>query len=42
MRGTVRYRGQVVDARRVLQQRLHDQFNALALACRPRPGMGGR
>lgn len=27
--GTVRHRRQVVDARRVLQQRLHDQLNAL-------------
>jgi transposase len=29
MLGTVRHRGQLVDARRVLQQRLHDQLNAL-------------
>jgi hypothetical protein len=27
--GTVRHRRQLVDARRVLQQRLHDQLNAL-------------
>lgn len=27
--GTVRHRAQLVDARRVLQQRLHDQLNAL-------------
>lgn len=27
--GTVRYRSQLVDARRVLRQRLHDQLNAL-------------
>src|SRR5215210_7088231 len=29
MLGTVRHRRQLVDARRVLQQRLHDQLNAL-------------
>jgi transposase len=29
MLGTVRYRAQLVDARRVLQQRLHDQLNML-------------
>ena len=29
MLGTVRYRAQLVDARRVLQQRLHDQLNVL-------------
>jgi transposase len=29
MLGGVRHRGQLVDARRVLQQRLHDQLNAL-------------
>jgi transposase len=29
MLGTVRHRAQLVDARRVLQQRLHDQLNAL-------------
>jgi transposase len=29
MLGTVRHRGKLVDARRVLQQRLHDQLNAL-------------
>jgi transposase len=29
MLGVVRHRGQLVDARRVLQQRLHDQLNAL-------------
>lgn len=29
LRGTVRHRRQLVDARRVLQQRLHDQLNAL-------------
>jgi len=29
MLGAVRHRGQLVDARRVLQQRLHDQLNAL-------------
>ena len=29
LRGTVRHRAQLVDARRVLQQRLHDQLNTL-------------
>ncbi|MEA2194505.1 MAG: transposase, partial [Solirubrobacteraceae bacterium] len=35
MVGTVRHRRQLVDARRVLQQRLHDQLNALC------PGLSG-
>jgi hypothetical protein len=36
MLGSVRYRRQLVDARRVLQQRLHDQLNALC------PGLSAR
>jgi transposase len=40
MLGGVRHRGQLVDARRVLQQRLHDQLNALCpgLSAPPRHG----
>jgi transposase len=38
--GTVRYRAQLVDARRVLQQRLHDQLNALCAGLSAPPGHG--
>jgi transposase len=40
MLGGVRHRAQLVDARRVLQQRLHDQLNALCpgLSCPPGHG----
>jgi transposase len=40
MLGTVRHRGQLVDARRVLQQRLHDQLNALCPGLSAPPGHG--
>ncbi|HWF31348.1 MAG TPA: transposase [Solirubrobacteraceae bacterium] len=38
--GTVRHRAQLVDARRVLQQRLHDQLNALCPGLSAPPGHG--
>lgn len=38
--GTVRHRRQLVDARRVLQQRLHDQLNALCPGLSAPPGHG--
>jgi transposase len=38
--GTVRHRSQLVDARRVLQQRLHDQLNALCPGLSAPPGHG--
>ncbi|MCA1680557.1 MAG: transposase [Actinobacteria bacterium] len=38
--GTVRHRAQLVDARRVLQQRLHDQLNALCAGLSAPPGHG--
>ncbi len=38
--GTVRHRRQLVDARRVLQQRLHDQLNALCPALSAPAGHG--
>jgi transposase len=40
MLGAVRHRGQLVDARRVLQQRLHDQLNALCPGLSAPPGHG--
>ena len=40
LRGTVRHRRQLVDARRVLQQRLHDQLNALCPGLSAPPGHG--
>jgi len=40
MLGSVRYRGQLVDARKVLQQRLHDQLNALCPGLSAPPGHG--
>ncbi|HEX5923407.1 MAG TPA: transposase [Baekduia sp.] len=40
MLGGVRHRGQLVDARRVLQQRLHDQLNALCPGLSAPPGHG--
>jgi transposase len=40
MLGTVRHRAQLVDARRVLQQRLHDQLNALCPGLSAPPGHG--
>ena len=40
MLGTVRYRSQLVDARRVLQQRLHDQLNMLCPGLSAPPGHG--
>ncbi len=40
MRGAVRHRGQLVDARRVLQQRLHDQLNGLCPGLSAPPGHG--
>jgi transposase len=40
MRATVRHRAQLVDARRVLQQRLHDQLNALCPGLSAPPGHG--
>lgn len=40
MLGTVRYRAQLVDARRVLQQRLHDQLNMLCPGLSAPPGHG--
>lgn len=38
--GTVRHRAQLVDARRVLQQRLHDSLNALCPGLSAPPGHG--
>lgn len=38
--GTVRYRSQLVHARRVLRQRLHDQLNALCPGLSAPPGHG--
>lgn len=38
--GTVRHRRQLVDARRVLQQRLHDQLNTLCPGLSAPPGHG--
>lgn len=38
--GTVRHRAQLVDARRVLHQRLHDQLNALCPGLSAPPGHG--
>jgi len=38
--GTVRHRRQLVDARRVLQQRMHDQLNALCPGLSAPPGHG--
>ena len=38
--GTVRHRAQLVDARRVLSQRLHDQLNALCPGLSAPPGHG--
>ena len=38
--GTVRHRSQLVDARRVLRQRLHDQLNALCPGLSAPPGHG--
>ncbi len=38
--GTVRHRTQLVDARRALQQRLHDQLNALCPGLSAPPGHG--
>lgn len=38
--GTVRHRRQLVDARKVLQQRLHDQLNALCPGLSAPPGHG--
>jgi transposase len=38
--GTVRHRAQLVDARRVLRQRLHDQLNALCPGLSAPPGHG--
>jgi transposase len=40
MLGTVAHRRQLVDARRVLQQRLHDQLNALCPGLSAPPGHG--
>ncbi len=40
LRGTVRHRAQLVDARRVLSQRLHDQLNALCPGLSAPPGHG--
>jgi transposase len=40
MLGGVRHRAQLVDARRVLQQRLHDQLNALCPGLSAPPGHG--
>lgn len=40
MIGTARHRAQLVDARRVLQQRLHDQLNALCPGLSAPPGHG--
>jgi transposase len=40
MLATVRHRAQLVDARRVLQQRLHDQLNALCPGLSAPPGHG--
>jgi transposase len=40
MLGAVRHRAQLVDARRVLQQRLHDQLNALCPGLSAPPGHG--
>jgi transposase len=40
MLGVVRHRAQLVDARRVLQQRLHDQLNALCPGLSAPPGHG--
>jgi hypothetical protein len=40
MLGTVRYRAQLVDARRVLQQRLYDQLNMLCPGLSAPPGHG--
>jgi transposase len=40
LRATVRHRAQLVDARRVLQQRLHDQLNALCPGLSAPPGHG--
>jgi transposase len=40
MLGSVRHRGQLVDARKVLQQRLHDQLNALCPGLSAPPGHG--
>jgi transposase len=40
MLGGVRHRGQLVDARAVLQQRLHDQLNALCPGLSAPPGHG--
>jgi transposase len=40
LRAAVRHRGQLVDARKVLQQRLHDQLNALCPGLSAPPGHG--
>jgi transposase len=40
MLGVVRHRAQLVDARKVLQQRLHDQLNALCPGLSAPPGHG--
>lgn len=40
LQGSVRHRAQLVDARRVLQQRLHDQLNALCPGLSAPPGHG--
>jgi transposase len=40
LRGAVRHRGQLVLARKVLQQRLHDQLNALCPGLSAPPGHG--